>query len=322
MGKFVGFKYKLNMLKLSIIIPVFNVSKIWNEAIVRNFDDIVSRLPVEVIFIDDCSTDYTLAILNSWKSDRIKIFRNYVSKGPNYSRNIGLSNASADHVLFLDDDDTLNISILEDILESMTYLQYDVSSYAFEFVFHSGSRVFSYHFQNREEKDLLNDYLSGKYYRVSWGRIYNKNFLDRNNIRFIEDKTHGRDLVFCFDVFKFAKTAYFGREILISSVSRDGSFSRKYTLKNVESAVRVLDDIRERVFKEKQHSSSFKKFQLKTVAYHLMLSSLRLTYVDWRLAFIRLTKALYIPNNVVSFFTNPVSYSAFRRLGIILKINY
>jgi glycosyltransferase involved in cell wall biosynthesis len=310
------------MLKLSIIIPVFNVSKIWNEVVIQNFDDIVRILPVEVIFIDDCSTDCTLEILYSWKSDRIKIIRNHVNRGPKYSRNIGFSNASADHVLFLDGDDTLNISILKDILESMTYLHYDVSSYAFEFVSRSGSRVFSYHFQNRDEKDLLNDYLNGNYYRVSWGRIYNKSFLVRNNIRFIEDKTHGRDLIFCFDVFQHAKTAYFGREILISSVSRDGSFSRNYTLKNVESAVRVIDDIRDRVFKEKQYFSAFKKFQLKTIAYHLMLSSLRLTYVDWRQAFIRLTKALYIPNNIVLFFTNPVSYSAFRRLGIILKINY
>lgn len=310
------------MVQLSIIVPVFNVSKIWNKVVTRNFDEIVRRVPVEVLFIDDYSSDCTLEILNSLQSDGIKIIRNYSNRGPNYSRNIGVINASADYVLFLDDDDTLNISVLESILESMTYLQYDVSSYAFEFLSSSGSKVFSYDFKNGQEKDLLNDYLDGKYYRVSWGRIYNKSFLIRNNITFIEDKTHGRDLVFCFDVFRHAKTAYFSQEILISSVSRDGSFSRKYTLKNVESAVIVIDDIRERVLKDKLHSSSLKKFLLRTIAYHAVLSSLRLTYVDWRKAFTSLAKALCIPKNIVFFFTNPVTYSALRGLGVILKINY
>lgn len=70
----------------------------------------------ELLFIDDCSTDNSLAIAQKLQNEdsRIRIIRtekNY--GGPAGPRNIGLDNARGEYVLFLDSDDILHYSLIE-----------------------------------------------------------------------------------------------------------------------------------------------------------------------------------------------------------------
>lgn len=101
------------MPKVSIIIPNFNNEKYIEEAIksVQN----QSLKDIEIIIIDDCSTDDSLNIIqNIAKSDsRIKIIQNQKNLGAGPSRNAGLNIATGEFIKFLDSDDTMDLDVLE-----------------------------------------------------------------------------------------------------------------------------------------------------------------------------------------------------------------
>lgn len=81
----------------------------------------------ELIVVDDASTDGTWEYLQSIQNDKIKIFRNEVSKGAPFCRNIAIKNAKGRFVTGLDDDDEFLPKRLEVLLDA-----YD-ERYAFVF---------------------------------------------------------------------------------------------------------------------------------------------------------------------------------------------
>lgn len=99
-------------IKVSIIIPVFNQEKTIERAIrsctEQNFKDI------EIIIINDGSTDGTEQILNEMKfvDERIKIV-GQDNHGVNIARKIGIENASGNYITFLDADDEIPFDAIE-----------------------------------------------------------------------------------------------------------------------------------------------------------------------------------------------------------------
>ena len=91
-------------IKVSIIIPVYNTSKYLNQCL----DSVVNQTlqEIEIICIDDGSTDDSLKILNEYKSkdDRFIILQQeYVGAGA--ARNYALNFARGKYIQFLDSDD-------------------------------------------------------------------------------------------------------------------------------------------------------------------------------------------------------------------------
>jgi len=97
------------MIKVSAIIPVFNGSATLREAIDSVLDQNVHGL--ELIVVDDGSTDSTPAIIDSY-GDRIKQLRQS-NAGPAVARNAGARNARGAYLAFLDADDRWLSGMLE-----------------------------------------------------------------------------------------------------------------------------------------------------------------------------------------------------------------
>src|SRR5258708_38128958 len=91
---------------LSIIIPNYNQAEYLSDAIesVIAYNDILVR--IELIVIDDGSTDNSLEIAKNYEG-RGLILISQVNKGLSSARNTGIMNASGDYCLFLDADDML-----------------------------------------------------------------------------------------------------------------------------------------------------------------------------------------------------------------------
>jgi glycosyltransferase involved in cell wall biosynthesis len=113
-------------MKVSIIIPVYNAECFLE----RCLDSVLSQTlsDIEVICIDDCSTDNSFKILNKYvqKDSRVKCFRNEKNIGQGLTRNIGLGIARGEYVAFVDCDDWIE-SDMYDVLYSKTNIQkYDL----------------------------------------------------------------------------------------------------------------------------------------------------------------------------------------------------
>jgi len=94
------------MLKISVIIPVYNVEKYLPECL----DSIIKQTfkDIEIICIDDGSTDGSLNILNEYASkDARFIILNQGNQGVSAARNNGLDIATGKYVAFIDSDDYL-----------------------------------------------------------------------------------------------------------------------------------------------------------------------------------------------------------------------
>ena len=90
-------------MKVSIIIPVHNSSKYILECINSVINQTYKNL--EIILIDDNSTDNSLEIIKSINDKRIKLIELSTNCGAAVARNKGIEIASGDYICFLDSDD-------------------------------------------------------------------------------------------------------------------------------------------------------------------------------------------------------------------------
>lgn len=87
--------------KVTVIIPTYNSKDFIKRCIGKVLGQTYSN--IEIIAIDDGSSDDTVKILNDFKI--IKVLQNDINQGPAYSRTRGLKEATGEYVTFLDSDD-------------------------------------------------------------------------------------------------------------------------------------------------------------------------------------------------------------------------
>ena len=102
--------------KISVIIPLYNASKFLNYSL-RSVQNQKMK-EIEIILIDDCSTDDTLLLVKKFMEEdpRIKLIKNNVNRKILYSKSIGALNANGKYILQLDQDD---LFIREDLFDKL-----------------------------------------------------------------------------------------------------------------------------------------------------------------------------------------------------------
>lgn len=88
---------------VSAIIPTYNRAKTIARAIESCLHQTYGE--IEILIVDDCSTDDTAQVVKSFKDSRIKYFLHKDNLGPVVARNTGLRNSAGEFIAFLDDDD-------------------------------------------------------------------------------------------------------------------------------------------------------------------------------------------------------------------------
>lgn len=103
----------MNDVKVSIIIPVYNVEKYISECL----DSCINQTlqDIEIIIVDDCGSDKSIDIAKEYakKDSRIKIIKNNQNKGLFLARCEGLKSATGKYIISLDSDDFLDLKACE-----------------------------------------------------------------------------------------------------------------------------------------------------------------------------------------------------------------
>ncbi len=161
--------------KVSVIIPVYNASNYLKGCL----DSVLkqSLIELEVICIDDGSTDDSLEILKKYgKEDfRIKIIHQE-NNGAAAARNAGIQIASGDYIAFIDSDDTIDLNAYEISYKKAKELDVDVLMFGEE-KFSTPDTICTNGFE------ALN--LSGA--MMLWNKLYKRSFLVENDFKIPED---------------------------------------------------------------------------------------------------------------------------------------
>ena len=219
------------MAKVSIIIPVYNVEKYIEKCI----ESIINQTykDVEIICVNDGSTDNSLTILENYASKdyRIKII-NQDNKGVGFARNVGIDNSKGDLITFIDPDDFFNSdNILEKLVTSLVDNNVDaVIGKAFLFDNISKKKIGTRGWDNSRllsnNKYLtkeLSDKLFQYVYSSSCAKLYKNDIITKYHIRFPKIKMQ-EDLVFVFSYLANTNSIMFLSDPVIAyRVNRKGS---------------------------------------------------------------------------------------------------
>ena len=197
------------MAKVSIIVPVYNVEKYLRECL----DSIINQTleDIEIICVNDGSTDSSLQILNDYaQKDKRIIIINKSNSGYGHTMNTGINAASGEYIGIIESDDFADKHMFEDlyklakdndadIAKSNWYLYWGKHKFSRKNNNISSAKTFKI-INSKQDKDLL------RLNPSVWSAIYKREFLNKFNIRFLETPGASyQDLAFSFKVFALAE---------------------------------------------------------------------------------------------------------------------
>ena len=207
---------------VSVIFPLYNSQKY----ILKSLNSIVKDLSknTEIICIDDGSTDNSLKILQQYalNDSRIKILKQN-NQGAAAARNLGLSYANGEYVIFLDSDDYFEHDLIEESVAKAEEFNADIVIFraeAFDDVTGQTSalndrisklpeyqqKVFSY---KDIPEDIFNSFLT-----APWNKLYRKSFLGEHDFKFQNIK-RTNDLLFICQTLVAAKRIILLDKVLV-----------------------------------------------------------------------------------------------------------
>ncbi|MCX3071625.1 glycosyltransferase family 2 protein [Providencia stuartii] len=110
---------------VSVIMPCYNAESYIRDSIQSVLNQTYSNL--ELIIIDDVSSDNSINIINSFNDNRIKLIKLAKNSGAGAARNTGIEAAKGRFIAFLDSDDLWRLNKLEVQLEYMVSNGYSLS---------------------------------------------------------------------------------------------------------------------------------------------------------------------------------------------------
>lgn len=100
--------------KVSIIMSAYNAEDTIGKGIQSVLDQTYKN--IELVIVDDCSTDSTSTIVQSFGNPIIKYIRNEENLGAGWARDIGIKNSTGNWIGFLDSDDWIEPDFVETLL--------------------------------------------------------------------------------------------------------------------------------------------------------------------------------------------------------------
>lgn len=180
---------------VSVIMPAYNAGKYIGEAIESIIEQTYRQ--IELIIVEDCSTDDTLKQIEKYKDERITVVPNCENRGVSCSTNRGMALAKGKYIALLDDDD---VAALNRIEKQVAYLEQheeiDILGGWTETIDGEGNHI-GYYAQPRTNPRYIKALLLFGWWGFGNGTtMIRKRFLERSGLQY-EDNCHGiQDLRF------------------------------------------------------------------------------------------------------------------------------
>ncbi len=227
---------------VSVIVPVYNVA----PYLARCLDSLVSQTlkNIEIICIDDKSTDNSLEILNDYakKHSNIKVIALKKNSGVATARNAGIDAARGEYLGFVDSDDYVDADFYEKLYNVAKKENSDMARGNVKIVQYDGSVIKDYH-EIHDVKKYSKWYFSWQW----WCAIYRTGMINDNNIRFLTDINNGEDTVFLTTCVSHSNKVMTRPDVFYHYIRREGSLDEPimppHKIDSILKACHLLADI-------------------------------------------------------------------------------
>lgn len=210
--------------KISVIVPVYKAEKYLHKCV----DSILAQTfnDFELLLVDDGSPDRSGEICDEYaaKDSRIKVFHKE-NGGVSSARNLGISKAIADWITFIDADDFIAPSFLENLYrpiekgDKIDFVHAGCSNYC--------DGTISVNQSYAEKKDNTPAFLAVNLRGLIVSKLFNRHILQNHHIVFDERVEIAEDMIFTFDYIQYVDYYVF--------LSEKGYY---YRIDNMESATK------------------------------------------------------------------------------------
>ncbi|MBR6127100.1 glycosyltransferase [bacterium] len=333
------------MIKVSIIVPIYNVEKYLECCLSSLLNQTLND--IEIICIDDGSTDNSSNILQRYKQTdvRIKVLTQ-ANSGQGIARNNAIDIACGEYIGFVDPDDYVSPQMFEILYNQAKAYNADLVEESF-FVDNQARNY------RRKQKNKLNlptniifNWKIRKNYAFSvnlavWNKLYRRDFIKKHNIKFM-NVLRGEDIIFTVKSRVLAeKILYIDNADYYYRIKEDNSIILNQELKNKLKINRfeyfkmfkqsLLDsniyDVLEKDYKKwiiKSFIDDLLKKQFRNKIQYLKEIYKFLPFKDFLCLFCRFI-TISIKNNLFSIhnvYINNNKYKVFIILGFQIKIIY
>lgn len=165
---------------VSIIVPLYNKEQYIKKCIVSLINQTYSNL--EIIIINDGSTDNSLEIVENIKDPRIKIFT-IKNGGVSNARNFGIKQANGDYLMFVDSDDYVSKEYVESFVSELT-LEVDYIASGRKDVFNN--KIIDVGLVNYigDTKSIPEKFYIDGFCHAVWGKLFKRDIIINNSIEF------------------------------------------------------------------------------------------------------------------------------------------
>lgn len=186
----------MNQVKVSVIMPMYNVSKVIKRAIESLYAQTLSG--IELIFVDDCSKDDTLdtlkALLPQKEGVQVKIVRHAENRGVAVARNSGLEHATGEYIYYVDADDYIEPNTLDKLYSKAQESDSDIVGCEWFLTFEKNER----HMKQADVtmgNVLFTKMAHGVMRWNLWLFLVKRSLYERYGFRFIEGMNMGEDMM-------------------------------------------------------------------------------------------------------------------------------
>lgn len=252
-------------IKVSVIIPIYNAYDYLRPAL----DSVVYQTlrDIEIICIDDGSTDRSLEILKEYQKndDRVRIVTE-ANAGPGLARNNGLGRTRGEYVAFLDADDFYEPNFLEALYEMALRDNLDIAIAGYD-IYNSQRAIFTKMEEAEHVEIFEGGAVTSKNQRPNeilasttgsaWNKMFRRSFIIDKELKFLPDVKMYEDVYFTVSALSLAERVARTPEILIHHRIHSEQARVKLLRKNFSQIPAVFIKIKEFLMKRGMYAPLF-----------------------------------------------------------------
>ncbi len=196
------------MVKVSIIIPVYNVQEYIEKCLLSALEQTYKN--IEILIIDDCGNDKSMDIVyrilkDHEQNSRIQIIHHENNKGLSEARNSGIKKSTGDYLFFLDSDDYIFPNSIElmakEVNDTRSSIDFIVGHVTGD---HEAPDI---KIENKYliGPEILKTYTQRKWYTQVWNKLYRRDLIINEQLFFQKDLVF-EDVIWTFKLICVAQS--------------------------------------------------------------------------------------------------------------------